>query len=67
MGALNFFAFRPLGEEVIKLQMTIIKFIYLLVTIIHCFLCRANTARCLANISLTTSLPFLLALFLKRL
>ena len=37
MGALDFFAFRPLGEEVTKLQMTIIKFIYLLVTIIHSF------------------------------
>ena len=37
MGALNFFAFRPLGEEVVKLQMTIIKFIYLLVTIIRSF------------------------------
>ena len=63
MGPLDFLAFIPLGEEVIKLQMTKIKFIFLLIIMIHSFLCRANTTRRLTNISLTTLPQFLLVSF----
>ena len=52
MSPLDFPAFIPSGEEVTKLQMTIIKFIFLLVIMIHSFLCGANTTRRLTNISL---------------
>ena len=67
MGPLDFLAFIPLGEEVIKLQMTKIKFIFLLIIMIHSFLCGANTTRRLTNISLTTSPHFFTCIFFKRL
>ena len=66
MSPLDFPAFIPLGEEVTKLQMTIIKFIFLLVIMIHSFLCGANTTRRLTNISLTTSPHFFYLYFFSR-